>query len=1125
MTMKPRITPIWILSMLVICSNVHGQANSWINTNFGKWETNSNWSLGVAPTNTQSGIFITNAFSKTVTIDSITSGSFPGTMTISNLTLSAPASPVSFNTLFLNNSGIGTPLRILNNFTISSNATLLVYSNSTVLANVTPGSVLTIDGGGFVNLLDGGALIATNGDISVLGSSGVGEMVVNNGKLTALDFRIGRNTVGARGTLTLQAGLVEITSGLQMGGFGTGTVWVTGGQLLATNASTFIANFGSGRLTVSNGTVNAGTVTLALNVGSAGTLTVAGGTFTAERLLVTNISASLLFTGGDMTLRGLEYDNNLGFGMGGAGRIAVLNLPGGTNRVNLGALIGQTTTALVWITGGHLVITNGTTTIGDAGFGQVTLSNGSWRARDVRLGRAFLSTGVLNVAGGTNLLTSDLRLGSSDVTSTGIVSLTGGQLVVTNNLTYVGDIGAGRMTVSNGTYLARDMRVGNAAGSRGTLTFAGGTNLLSGGLVIASSLASTGTLWLTGGQLITTNGGITVSFTGVGQMIVSNGTWLADVFGAGLLASAQGTITIAGGTNEVTQGFDCGTNPFATGTLWMVNGLLTATNGEARIGSSGTGRLIVSNGLVRLRDLYVGRFPAGSGTLTIDGGTVTVANLIVSNATSTVLFDAGRLIVTNVTSVASTIFDVGAAPFTGPAGPGTAILNLSGVSHQFNGGMLIGLNATGEVWVTGTQLVVTNFLTVGGGGRTGLLTLSNATAVIGGMAVGSSGSAVVTLTCVNSTMNLSSFLQLGSFEDGDPRDTGTVWIVSGQLVVTNDVTRVGSRADGSIIVSNGTVLLKELQIATNSTARGTVTAAGGAIDVSGPVTLGFTAGATGTVWLTGGQLTTTNNTDFVAMSGVGRMTVSNGTWRARHVIVGPISGSQGSLTVAGGVSIVYSNLTVGNFACTATGIVNVTGGQLRVTNNAANAVLEMRNGTLTQSGGTLDVDRLIITNACARFIHTGGTLIYGILNLSTNAFFDADDDGIDNKWEMDYGLDPLDPADAALDNDGDGQNNLEEFTMGTDPNDANSRFRIISIVRTNNDVRITWTVAPKSGNGVYFLDYIVQFGTNLLTGVTNNLSPVIFVGPGFVGTTTNYTDVGGATNRPARFYRIWGFPD
>lgn len=46
---------------------------------------------------------------------------------------------------------------------------------------------------------------------------------------------------------------------------------------------------------------------------------------------------------------------------------------------------------------------------------------------------------------------------------------------------------------------------------------------------------------------------------------------------------------------------------------------------------------------------------------------------------------------------------------------------------------------------------------------------------------------------------------------------------------------------------------------------------------------------------------------------------------------------------------------------------------------------------------------------------------------------DQDSDGLLNGWEIDFGLDPFDPADASQDGDNDGLSNLDEQTIGTDP--------------------------------------------------------------------------------------------
>ena len=49
------------------------------------------------------------------------------------------------------------------------------------------------------------------------------------------------------------------------------------------------------------------------------------------------------------------------------------------------------------------------------------------------------------------------------------------------------------------------------------------------------------------------------------------------------------------------------------------------------------------------------------------------------------------------------------------------------------------------------------------------------------------------------------------------------------------------------------------------------------------------------------------------------------------------------------------------------------------------------------------------------------------------AYADTDGDNMDDGWEILFGLDPRDPADALIDIDGDGLSNLEEFFFGSNP--------------------------------------------------------------------------------------------
>jgi hypothetical protein len=51
---------------------------------------------------------------------------------------------------------------------------------------------------------------------------------------------------------------------------------------------------------------------------------------------------------------------------------------------------------------------------------------------------------------------------------------------------------------------------------------------------------------------------------------------------------------------------------------------------------------------------------------------------------------------------------------------------------------------------------------------------------------------------------------------------------------------------------------------------------------------------------------------------------------------------------------------------------------------------------------------------------------------------DSDGDGMPDNWEIQYGLDPDDPADADYDNDGDGLTNLAEYQLGTDPTEPDT---------------------------------------------------------------------------------------
>jgi hypothetical protein len=220
-------------------------------------------------------------------------------------------------------------------------------------------------------------------------------------------------------------------------------------------------------------------------------------------------------------------------------------------------------------------------------------------------------------------------------------------------------------------------------------------------------------------------------------------------------------------------------------------------------------------------------------------------------------------------------------------------------------------------------------------------------------------------------------------------------------------------------------------------------------------------------------------------------------------------GASNSLVIAGG-SVLATNLTLGLIATQCNNLVRLDSGTLAVTNATGDAAFEVRNGKLMLNGGVLQVDRFVMTNACAQFVRTGGTFIYGTALLDPNR--DDDGDGIPNGWEQSHGRDPLNATDANADTDGDGQSDLAEFQAGTDPTNSASSFRITEITPIDEDILLTWTTVGGK-------KYAVQTVTGDYTNNFMEFEPA-FVAPGTGESLMSVIHLGGATNLPGRFYRI-----
>jgi hypothetical protein len=476
--------------------------------------------------------------------------------------------------------------------------------------------------------------------------------------------------------------------------------------------------------------------------------------------------------------------------------------------------------------------------------------------------------------------------------------------------------------------------------------------------------------------------------------------------------------------------------------------------------------------------------------------------------------------------------------YAGQGIPGAMIVNDGAATFR---SAFVGVDNTGSVSMPGGTMSVLSNLVVGmnSGGigvvmiTGGSLTATNGVIGVGNDGTSSNGLGVGTMAVSNGTVTASCIL-LGSSAGGQGEmtlDTGgsvasagtnAILICNGFGQIGGDLswTNIGSAMycgyahPGAYALSNGTSSCQDVYVGYDNA--GTMTIAGGAMSILSRLTIGHLGSpmSTGAVWITGGQLTMVSQTAIIGNSGVGQMTMSNGTVTATSVIVGNNGSNPGTLTVAGGAMTVLSGLTVGNCAGGMTGIVTITGGNLYVTNATHDATLDVRNGRVTLNGGLLQVDKLVMTNSCGLFIRGGGTLIVGALVLDPN--LDADGDSMLNGWELSHGLDPLNAADAANDSDRDGLSNLREYQLGTDPNDPSSPYRITAITKEGADLRVTWTTVGGKTN-------VLQASPGGAGGnYTNNfsdLNPQLIIS-GSIVTSTNFVETGGATYSPSRYYRI-----
>ncbi len=350
-----------------------------------------------------------------------------------------------------------------------------------------------------------------------------------------------------------------------------------------------------------------------------------------SQVLVTNgeIRSSRLHVGGNrsfgsLTLRDTiaTVTNASGFVVGTAGGTGLLTIADAQSVINVTSngtgSIGES--AGSW---GHVVLSNGLlsitggTDVGESGVGALTVVRGTnYNTGTLTVGRRAGSVGTVTLTEPAAVVRGGLTLGGA-YDSQGYLFLSNGNYYGWGE-TYIGQSGTAVAVLSGGNYWVTN------GGGHVYIPFNTGT----GKLVLASAES---TFALDGSYFIQVP-----DKNGLGEIIMSNGTIRSPSMQIGAGAGGYGQLSIYNATNAFIntgdgKGLIIGEVAGATGLVIMADerALMTAndgtgTGGGIEVGTAGEGTLIVSNGTIYTKGLYLGQSSGGQGTAFIQDARVYV---------------------------------------------------------------------------------------------------------------------------------------------------------------------------------------------------------------------------------------------------------------------------------------------------------------------------------------------------------------------------------------------------------------------------------------------------------------------------------------------------------------------
>jgi hypothetical protein len=414
----------------------------WSSPASGFWRESANWLNGNLPS--LGGVYVTNAGTKTVTIDA---GTPAANLFINSLNVWAP--PNATNTLWLQGLGTNTPLVVSNStLDVRMRGDLRITDSSLIVASAFTGSGISFNIWAGSATLDSGTLLLREPPSTIspsmvtrVGRTNVAILNINGGFMQSSLMQVGQAGLPnsrSHGTVRMTGGVLKVLGELSIGTSlnCTGVVDMIGGQIVVPINPTNITRIGDqgvGLMTVANATVTVGDVSVGRHDSSEGTLVLLPG--------------GLVSTADDFSI----------------GRF--------------GSATGR-----VFAAGGQLIVTNHPIWVGREGYGQLVVSNGLVSALNFEVASALTNTaqGTVWLGGGTTVASGRFTVGSATF-STGQVSVAGGTLLASNaDQTAVLEVAGGLLTLEGGTMVADSLVVTNETAG---LTFQRGTLVTSGTII------------------------------------------------------------------------------------------------------------------------------------------------------------------------------------------------------------------------------------------------------------------------------------------------------------------------------------------------------------------------------------------------------------------------------------------------------------------------------------------------------------------------------------------------------------------------------------------------------------------------------------------------------------------